>query len=56
VEHLKEPLTPQTGLLSLEVALKYISVTKFLAMILANLVTPKAADKIELLFNKPASG
>jgi hypothetical protein len=31
------------------------SVTKFLAIIVMILVTPKAAAKEELLFNKPAS-
>jgi hypothetical protein len=30
-------------------------VTKFMARIVMNLVTPKAAAKLELLYNKPAS-
>jgi hypothetical protein len=32
------------------------SVTQFIAMFALNLVTPKAAAKQELLFNKPANG
>jgi len=32
------------------------SVTKYIAMTAINLVTPKAATKPELLFNKPAIG
>jgi hypothetical protein len=34
----------------------YNSVTKFITMIANNLATPKAAAKLELLFNKLASG
>jgi hypothetical protein len=50
------PEVPPEALLNLQVGLKqHKSVTKLIATIVLNLVAPKAAAKIELLFNKLAS-
>ncbi len=49
----KKPAS-EVGLLNINVRLKqHNSVTKFVATTAMNLVTPNAAPKLELLFNKP---
>jgi hypothetical protein len=45
----------EDGLLNIKVSHKQHSVTKFIAAILMNLVTPKSEAEHELLFNTPTT-